>query len=433
MKKRFLIVILLGYIGFAQVGIGTNKPNVYAQLDVTASDKGLLIPRVALDSQNSPLPIAADAALVPVSLLVFNTNDGALPMGYYYWDHNQWNQWVIATDSIEGPEGPEGIPGPQGPEGIPGEGLDLPGPQGNQGPEGPKGSEGPMGFEGDPGPDGDQGPVGPRGEGIDLPAPEGPAGNQGPQGSAGSVTVGPWNRTGTTTASTNNTDHVYNQGNVGVGGASMATPTARLQVRPSTTILDPLILEGLRSTTDPNNTIDGASTTYYDLRISENGVVRRSPPVVITPGSSSIIDLAAVVGVTTGTATGGGGTLMSWRLPGTTTNTQTITLPDDGAYIFTFRFYGTVNMAATAVTASTHYFWALVNGTITDMTALTIVKGNVPVATYSTSLTVNGRKGDLVSFRIAESAVDNPSIGWRLVSRPGNNADKTSMVYWKIL
>ncbi|MCS7162749.1 MAG: hypothetical protein NZ958_05420 [Bacteroidia bacterium] len=63
------------------VGIGTNSPNPSARLEISASNAGLLIPRVNLTS-------VTDATTIPnpaTSLLVYNTN-AALPAGtgYYY-------------------------------------------------------------------------------------------------------------------------------------------------------------------------------------------------------------------------------------------------------------------------------------------------------------------------------------------------------------
>ncbi len=61
------------------VGIGTVSPDASARLDITASNKGLLIPRVALNGLN-------DATTVPLpanTLIVYNTND-AIGTGFYY-------------------------------------------------------------------------------------------------------------------------------------------------------------------------------------------------------------------------------------------------------------------------------------------------------------------------------------------------------------
>lgn len=64
-----------------------------AMLDITATNAGLLIPRVALTATNAAGPITAPAT----SLLVYNTaTAGASPNnvlpGYYYWDGAAWNR-----------------------------------------------------------------------------------------------------------------------------------------------------------------------------------------------------------------------------------------------------------------------------------------------------------------------------------------------------
>ena len=49
MKRSLLALLLLAFVTTnAQVGIGTNSPNASAKLDITATNKGLLPPRVAL-------------------------------------------------------------------------------------------------------------------------------------------------------------------------------------------------------------------------------------------------------------------------------------------------------------------------------------------------------------------------------------------------
>jgi hypothetical protein len=89
MKKITLIAALLGtaYFGQAQVGINTDAPKTSAYLDVEATDKGILIPRVALTSTAVFAPITGDQEQ---SLLVFNTATAgtgatAVKPGFYYW------------------------------------------------------------------------------------------------------------------------------------------------------------------------------------------------------------------------------------------------------------------------------------------------------------------------------------------------------------
>jgi hypothetical protein len=75
----------------AQVGIGTVAPNASAALDVTATNKGFLPPRVALTSTADASTITSPAT----GLLVFNTaTAGASPNivtpGYYFFNGTNW-------------------------------------------------------------------------------------------------------------------------------------------------------------------------------------------------------------------------------------------------------------------------------------------------------------------------------------------------------
>ena len=75
----------------AQVGIGTNSPNASAKLDITATNKGLLPPRVALTGTADVSTITSPAT----ALLVYNTaTAGTSPNnvipGYYYYNGTSW-------------------------------------------------------------------------------------------------------------------------------------------------------------------------------------------------------------------------------------------------------------------------------------------------------------------------------------------------------
>lgn len=74
--KKLLLVLLSVYTlsSHAQIGINTNTPNSSAQLDVTSTDKGLLIPRMTATQRGS---IASPAT----GLLVYQTDGTA---GFYY-------------------------------------------------------------------------------------------------------------------------------------------------------------------------------------------------------------------------------------------------------------------------------------------------------------------------------------------------------------
>jgi trimeric autotransporter adhesin len=105
MKKIFALVLIsfLTVNGFAQnVGIGTTIPSPSAILDVSSTNKGVLLPRVSLTSIGDTLTIP-NAAL---GLIVYNTNVGMTgstftdKTGYYVWNGSiyGWRKLVYEWD-----------------------------------------------------------------------------------------------------------------------------------------------------------------------------------------------------------------------------------------------------------------------------------------------------------------------------------------------
>ncbi|ARN79109.1 hypothetical protein BST97_14565 [Nonlabens spongiae] len=69
------------------VGIGTETPDSSTVLEVAGTDKGVLIPRVALTGTADTATITNPA----VSLLVYNTAAvGGLEVGFVFWDGSEW-------------------------------------------------------------------------------------------------------------------------------------------------------------------------------------------------------------------------------------------------------------------------------------------------------------------------------------------------------
>lgn len=101
MKNLFLntIVLLLfsSTAAMAQVGIGTTFPDPSSMLDISATDKGLLAPRVSLVNVTDAFtPISTPAT----GLLVYNINagvTGGAGTGFYYWSGSQWSKLITAT------------------------------------------------------------------------------------------------------------------------------------------------------------------------------------------------------------------------------------------------------------------------------------------------------------------------------------------------
>lgn len=89
MRKTFLIgLVFFSLIRInAQVGINTVTPDHSSILDVVSTDKGVLLPRIALTSTLDTSSIFNPAT----SLLIYNTStvNDVVP-GYYYWDGAKW-------------------------------------------------------------------------------------------------------------------------------------------------------------------------------------------------------------------------------------------------------------------------------------------------------------------------------------------------------
>ncbi|MEY4274636.1 MAG: hypothetical protein RLZZ252_760 [Bacteroidota bacterium] len=97
MVKRILtlIYVIYSFSLRAQTGIGTTTPNVSAKLDVFATNKGFLPPRISLAGTLDVSTISTPAT----GLVIYNTaTAGTTPNnvipGYYYYDGTKWNQLV---------------------------------------------------------------------------------------------------------------------------------------------------------------------------------------------------------------------------------------------------------------------------------------------------------------------------------------------------
>jgi hypothetical protein len=100
MVKRFLLFIylLVHLIAsvHAQVKIGNNPTTINANslLELESTNKGLLPPRVILNSLNSVSPLTGT---VPAGMLVYSSG-GALADGYYFWDGTKWVAFIAVGE-----------------------------------------------------------------------------------------------------------------------------------------------------------------------------------------------------------------------------------------------------------------------------------------------------------------------------------------------
>ncbi len=110
MKRTLLLsIFMMGTfaISKAQVGIGTLTPDGSAELDITSTDKGILIPRVTLTGTGDTSTISGTEAN---GLMVYNTATAgsgltAVTPGFYFWGGSQWvrftsgDPWFIDGNS----------------------------------------------------------------------------------------------------------------------------------------------------------------------------------------------------------------------------------------------------------------------------------------------------------------------------------------------
>lgn len=96
-----LLTITLSTINTFSQNVGINStgatPNASALLDVEATDKGILIPRVSLSSTTDVTTVTTPAT----NLLVFNTNSSMTNgngAGFYYYDGSSWTYMVAPSN-----------------------------------------------------------------------------------------------------------------------------------------------------------------------------------------------------------------------------------------------------------------------------------------------------------------------------------------------
>lgn len=95
LKKLFRLTffsILFQSVLFAQVGVGTTTPK--AALDISSTNQGFLMPRIALTATNVPTLINPNGGSLEVGTMVFNTANTTgtygVKKGLYYWDGSFW-------------------------------------------------------------------------------------------------------------------------------------------------------------------------------------------------------------------------------------------------------------------------------------------------------------------------------------------------------
>ena len=101
MKRKILLIPAIAiYLNVsAQTGINTRTVNVNSVLEVFSTNKGTLLPRIALVATDNISPLTAHVA----GMLVYNTatsgvNPNQVIPGYYY---NNGIQWIRLLDKVQ--------------------------------------------------------------------------------------------------------------------------------------------------------------------------------------------------------------------------------------------------------------------------------------------------------------------------------------------
>jgi hypothetical protein len=199
-----------------------NPPDVAAILDISSSNKGVLIPRMTTAQRTAITPLG----LSQKGLLVYDTTLDQ----FWYFDGTQWLP-IMGLTGGTGPTGPAGAAGPTGAAGS----------AGNTGPTGPAGANGATGAQGIVGPTGPAGSAGNTG-------PTGPAGANGATGIQG------------TTGSVGATGPIGPSGSNGATGAQgLIGPTGPAGIAGATGLTGPSGADGATGTQGPTGSagVDG--------------------------------------------------------------------------------------------------------------------------------------------------------------------------------
>ena len=101
MKKITVFFFLLSNVLLnAQVGVNTTTPDPSSMLDITATNKGVLVPRVSLANVTTTMLDGTNTAAT--GLLIWNTNAatvGGNGVGFYFF---YGTQWIPITQTITG-------------------------------------------------------------------------------------------------------------------------------------------------------------------------------------------------------------------------------------------------------------------------------------------------------------------------------------------
>lgn len=105
-SSLFLLCVVLSFFAstqsFSQIGINTTAPDPSSMLDVVATDKGMLVPRVSLNNVANTMLDGTNTAAT--GLLIYNTNaavTGGSGVGFYYFTGSVWQRLATGTSASD--------------------------------------------------------------------------------------------------------------------------------------------------------------------------------------------------------------------------------------------------------------------------------------------------------------------------------------------
>ncbi|MEI7597652.1 MAG: hypothetical protein WCK02_18035 [Bacteroidota bacterium] len=442
MKKEFkkiclAFLLLFSANIFAQnnVGIGTTTPEKTALLDLSATDKGLLIPRLTT-AQRIAIPVTNSSD----GLMVYDIDVNCV--FYYTKTTNTWISLCTSSNGATGATGPTGATGTIGQTGATGI-QGLTGATGAVGPTGATGASGVNGIAGATGPTGIVGITGPIG-------PTGPTGFTGTTGATGSTGVtGPTGIAGNNgaTGSTGVTGPTGITGVTGSIGITGATGTTGVTGPTGSSAADAWLLLGNASTTPgtnflgttdaknlifkTNNTEAARLTTNSNLLVGTTTdasikmhVLSSSNAYTVFSSSNTAADGAsgtgdAIFGTTNQSGSAGiwatNGNADGTGVMGTGNSLGTIYLPQGSGAAFTGQWFGSFSLASDSTNTTVH------SGSIdydnnyagSYSKATTSVNSNTSMYRFGSygSLIDNGsaygrRSGGVLGFVNSDAAID---------------------------
>lgn len=103
MKKHYLLSVIAVIATLSCYGQNvwispdsTYSPNSSAMLEVHSTDKGVLIPRMALDDASTAAPVSTPAE----GLMIYN-DGGAEPEGFWYWTGTKWVRFASNDGTVD--------------------------------------------------------------------------------------------------------------------------------------------------------------------------------------------------------------------------------------------------------------------------------------------------------------------------------------------